>query len=86
MKRFAKLVVKGGVIFGGSYYAYQIIKEYEHRNVLSELNKIKLEKIPTRSEQLRHLQSKKEFDILVVGGGATGTGVALVMWKLVLTE
>ena len=32
--------------------------------------------IPTRSEQINNLSSKK-FDILVVGGGATGCGAAL---------
>lgn len=35
-----------------------------------------LTKIPTRSEQVNGLSSK-EFDILVVGGGATGCGAAL---------
>lgn len=32
--------------------------------------------LPTRAEQLRSLQ-EKHFDILVIGGGATGCGVAL---------
>lgn len=33
--------------------------------------------LPTRNEQLKALQSVKDFDILVIGGGATGSGVAL---------
>lgn len=33
--------------------------------------------IPTRNEQLNKLKSGKEYDLLVIGGGATGTGVAL---------
>lgn len=33
--------------------------------------------IPTRSEQLKRLQSNEPFDVLVIGGGATGAGAAL---------
>jgi glycerol-3-phosphate dehydrogenase len=33
--------------------------------------------IPTRSEQLTSLQTGEQFDILVIGGGVTGCGVAL---------
>lgn len=32
---------------------------------------------PTRGEQLKALRDTKDFDVLVVGGGATGAGVAL---------
>jgi hypothetical protein len=32
--------------------------------------------LPSRSEQVARL-SKKEFDVLIVGGGATGSGAAL---------
>jgi len=38
--------------------------------------KIKRARLPTRQQQLTALRSKT-FDILVVGGGATGCGVAL---------
>ena len=35
-------------------------------------------KLKTRSEHLQHLKDpKNEFDILIVGGGANGTGVVL---------
>ncbi|CAB9506703.1 3-phosphate dehydrogenase, mitochondrial [Seminavis robusta] len=34
-------------------------------------------RLPTRQEQLQRLSSGKQFDVLVVGGGATGCGVAL---------
>ena len=30
-----------------------------------------------RSDQIVSLQSGEEYDVLVIGGGATGTGVAL---------
>lgn len=33
--------------------------------------------LPTREEQLKALQALDEYDILVIGGGATGSGVAL---------
>lgn len=39
-----------------------------------------LSKVPTRAEQLRKLTDGSErspFDVLVIGGGATGTGCAL---------
>lgn len=32
--------------------------------------------LPTRAEQLESLKSE-DFDVLVIGGGATGTGCAL---------
>ena len=38
--------------------------------------KIKMTRLPTREQQLTALRNKS-FDILVVGGGATGCGVAL---------
>jgi len=38
--------------------------------------KVKTARLPTRTQQLTALRSKN-FDILVVGGGATGCGVAL---------
>lgn len=38
---------------------------------------IALWKPPTRTQMLEQLQSGQEFDLLVIGGGATGTGVAL---------
>lgn len=33
--------------------------------------------LPPRSEQMAVLQSGEEYDVLVIGGGATGAGVAL---------
>jgi glycerol-3-phosphate dehydrogenase len=33
--------------------------------------------IPTRSEQIARLRAGEEFDILIIGGGATGSGIAL---------
>ncbi|XP_074159515.1 glycerol-3-phosphate dehydrogenase, mitochondrial [Sminthopsis crassicaudata] len=38
---------------------------------------IQLKELPSRETQLTSLQSNTEFDILVIGGGATGSGCAL---------
>lgn len=35
------------------------------------------DELPSRQEQLAALQNTEEFDVLVVGGGATGVGCAL---------
>lgn len=34
-------------------------------------------KLPPRSEQVKTLQSGEEYDVIIVGGGATGAGCAL---------
>ena len=33
--------------------------------------------LPLRSEQIHSLQSGEEYDVLIIGGGATGAGCAL---------
>lgn len=33
--------------------------------------------LPSRESQLHTLEYTKEFDVLIIGGGATGCGVAL---------
>lgn len=43
----------------------------------ADLNKRPSGPLPTRAELLERLQSTPEFDVLVIGGGATGGGVAL---------
>lgn len=34
-------------------------------------------KLPPRSEQVKTLQSGEEYDVIIIGGGATGAGCAL---------
>jgi glycerol-3-phosphate dehydrogenase len=46
------------------------------KNVLDERG-YPLKAAPPRSEQLKKLQSGEEFDLLIIGGGATGTGMAV---------
>lgn len=38
---------------------------------------VRKDHLPTREQQLLALQSGEEFDVLVIGGGATGCGCAL---------
>lgn len=42
-----------------------------------ELKMLFKDALPTREEQLSTLRNTEEFDVLVVGGGATGSGCAL---------
>jgi alkyl hydroperoxide reductase subunit AhpF len=43
---------------------------------LNHLNVRPKRPLPTRAEQIESLE-KEQFDVLVIGGGATGTGCAL---------
>jgi hypothetical protein len=43
----------------------------------------KFDELPSRDKQIEALMSKK-FDILVIGGGATGSAAALVSFVLML--
>lgn len=43
----------------------------------SELKVPFADELPSRQDQLAALQNTEEFDVLVVGGGATGVGCAL---------
>ena len=45
--------------------------------IRSRPTKVISKPLPTRTQQLQRLQSKHVFDVLVVGGGATGAGTAL---------
>ncbi|CAI4225831.1 unnamed protein product [Auanema sp. JU1783] len=48
-----------------------------HADRLAELNKRPSSALPTRKEIIEGLKAGEEFDILVIGGGATGAGVVL---------
>lgn len=45
-------------------------------HALEDQNKIAQAPLPSRDDQLKRLQ-EEEFDVLVIGAGATGCGVAL---------
>ncbi|EGT42172.1 hypothetical protein CAEBREN_07787 [Caenorhabditis brenneri] len=48
-----------------------------HADRLAELNKRAPSALPTRKDILTNLRKGEEFDVLIIGGGATGAGVAL---------
>ena len=85
-----KVIVAGASVGGGFvlYNCYSVLNEDEFSSLISTGNSTvtcekqdaappKLVTIPSRAEQLVNLKSGKEFDVLVVGGGATGSGAAL---------
>ncbi|KAF4080254.1 hypothetical protein AMELA_G00168260 [Ameiurus melas] len=79
--------VKGTLIGGGAIAtAFGLSQFMEYRRNQARLaymeaeGKLKIpfeDRLPTREEQLAALQDTPEFDVLVVGGGATGSGCAL---------
>jgi glycerol-3-phosphate dehydrogenase len=67
----------GAVGVTATYIAYDATRPfgvYQRSSILNQAQKEPY-KVPTRTEQLSKLD--QEFDVLVIGGGATGTGVAL---------
>ncbi|KHJ90242.1 FAD dependent oxidoreductase, partial [Oesophagostomum dentatum] len=48
-----------------------------HADRLAELNKRPPSALPSRKELLDALKNGEEYDVLIIGGGATGAGVAL---------
>ncbi|XP_078408327.1 glycerol-3-phosphate dehydrogenase, mitochondrial [Cetorhinus maximus] len=81
-------IVGGTIVLGGSTLTIlglsQIVDYWSNRARLSyvqaseQLNQNYDEnKLPSRKDQLDALQTTKEFDVLIVGGGATGSGCAL---------
>ena len=84
-KRFAKIGVAAGAaglgagaaLYVGALVQHDQRKEARQSLLASQgLNKRPSEALPTRSDQLRSLSSDV-FDVLVIGGGATGAGCAL---------
>ncbi|KAM8807006.1 glycerol-3-phosphate dehydrogenase, mitochondrial [Eudromia elegans] len=79
--------VKGTVLIGGGAIAtvFGLSQFSQYRNKHGTLYVEAAEPVPvpmknhfpTREEQLLTLQSTSEFDVLVIGGGATGCGCAL---------
>ncbi|VDL65742.1 unnamed protein product [Nippostrongylus brasiliensis] len=56
------------------------MKEYfrtAHADRLAELNRRPPSALPSRKEIVDSLKAGEEYDVLVIGGGATGAGVAL---------
>uniref|UniRef100_A0A8C3N510 Glycerol-3-phosphate dehydrogenase n=1 Tax=Geospiza parvula TaxID=87175 RepID=A0A8C3N510_GEOPR len=79
--------VKGTALIGGGAIAtvFGLSQFSQHRNKHGALVQVQAaeavparkEHLPTREQQLVALQCRGEFDVLVIGGGATGCGCAL---------
>ncbi|KAL7327828.1 mitochondrial glycerol-3-phosphate dehydrogenase [Mucor circinelloides] len=78
----------GTILLGGSTTTtgfvclhYQTNNVFKTRKSIVYAEQAAIEKptwhAPTQKQELNKLNSNKEFDLLIVGGGATGTGVAL---------
>lgn len=67
-----------GTLIGGSIAINSFRQDEVLARVELETKPIKrARKLPMRSEQLISLQSGEEYDVLIIGGGATGAGCAL---------
>lgn len=68
-----------GTLIGGSVatYALRSNDDMLARVQLEEKIIKRARKLPTRSESVNALQSGEEYDVLIIGGGATGAGCAL---------
>jgi glycerol-3-phosphate dehydrogenase len=68
-----------GTLIGGSVATYALTKNDDMvaRVQLEEKVIKRARKLPPRAEQIQTLQSGEEYDVLIIGGGATGAGCAL---------
>ena len=75
-----RLVTVAGslAVGGGSYYAYKRVVASAQEDDSESLQRDLKVAGPTRKEMLQKLKMPKQYDMLIIGGGATGTGVALV--------
>ncbi|CAC5381754.1 glpA [Mytilus coruscus] len=84
LKSFQRVSKKGLVIGGGVCviaYVYPKLKQQNQIALVSAATmdtdkKYAWSPLPTREDMLKSLETKN-YDVLVIGGGATGTGVAL---------
>lgn len=77
---FRKLSVTAlGTLIGGSVATYALRKNDDVLARVQMEEKVikRARKLPPRSEQIVSLQANEEYDVLIIGGGATGAGCAL---------
>lgn len=73
------LYVAGGVAAGGgSYYGYKRVVASAQEDETEARAKDLRTVVPSRKEILEKLKQPKTYDMLIIGGGATGAGIALV--------
>lgn len=81
LKKAGKYLLIGtgvGLVSFGSYNAYLKL-EYQHNWSKAEdaRQKVAHPKIKTRLEEVQELKKRKEYDLIIIGGGATGAGIAV---------
>ncbi|XP_063070732.1 glycerol-3-phosphate dehydrogenase, mitochondrial-like [Engraulis encrasicolus] len=78
-KAAAVAALSGGTLVG--LYAFSELREHQDKQArVQAAEQVKMafrDELPSRAAQLDALRSTPEFDVLVVGGGATGAGCAL---------
>uniref|UniRef100_U5EWV1 Glycerol-3-phosphate dehydrogenase n=1 Tax=Corethrella appendiculata TaxID=1370023 RepID=U5EWV1_9DIPT len=72
-------VTATGIAIGGALSTWALNKgDSPHKVQLASAEKIKRKRrLPPREDQVKALQTGEEYDILIIGGGATGAGCAL---------
>ncbi|XP_055637903.1 glycerol-3-phosphate dehydrogenase, mitochondrial isoform X2 [Toxorhynchites rutilus septentrionalis] len=73
-------ITAAGVAIGAalSTYALRSSDISPHHVQMEEMQRIRRKRtLPARADQVKSLQSGEEFDVLIIGGGATGAGCAL---------
>ncbi|MFT7808588.1 glycerol-3-phosphate dehydrogenase, mitochondrial isoform X1 [Arapaima gigas] len=79
---------KGVALVGGgalaTFYGLSRLSEYRrnqarlvHVEAAEQVQMTFEDELPSRQVQLAALRSTEEFDVLIIGGGATGSGCAL---------
>ena len=64
--------------FNGTYRAVNLThKTFRFLSDRKGLNSTETWKIPSRATIIQELKSNNEYDVLIIGGGATGAGAAL---------
>ncbi|KAF8001565.1 hypothetical protein HF325_004066 [Metschnikowia pulcherrima] len=75
----AKTALAAGGVAGASVVYLDFVKQPNQREFNNSYKPLltTLETPPTREDLLKKLKTTDKFDVLVIGGGATGTGTAL---------
>jgi len=78
-KKRRKLILLSGVGAGlvGTFGVAKYYRNCNQEEAERRIRSAKEWKVPSRDANIEQLKSGKQFDIVVVGGGATGAGVAL---------
>lgn len=78
-RTLSKRVLTTATLAAGGYAAYMVQNDKIARSEVRVTRPLKAEApaLPTRSELLEKMAKTEQFDVLIIGGGATGTGCAV---------